>query len=548
MTTHHPSLSRGPADLIGGRWIQLGTGASIASINPAHPAHQVWSASPNVDHVHAAVASARAALPAWIHAGRERRIGVLRRYQQVCKARQQQIAELICDETGKVMWEAKGEAGLLGSKVDITLESPIVDAKPNPAAAMSRVSDFDFKLTDSRAARAYFRPHGVMAVLGPFNFPAHLPNGHIVPALAMGNTIVLKPSDKTPAVGQLLGELFQQALDEEGFTGLGIVNVVQGAAPSAKALAAHNDIDGVLFTGSWPVGRAIMQANLNNPGRILALEMGGNNAAVVMPDADLRQAAIEISRCAFNTTGQRCTSTRRAIIHRDVADKLIPAICKAATNLVVGDPRSQHPVFMGPIIREPARRAVFDFQNALAQAGGEVLVESTPLEVGRPDGGRSEGFYVTPSVVRVPRFTNTPGPSTHGSPGEGVLPQHLNDPGCDEELFGPLLRISTTDSLEDALDQANATRYGLVAAIFTKDQAAADRFLIEARAGCVNVNTGTAGASSRLPFGGLGLSGNHRPAGCFSLDYCAFPTAAMLESGPVALIAEGMRFEDTWLR
>jgi succinylglutamic semialdehyde dehydrogenase len=549
MTTH-PSLSRSPADLIGGRWIELAPGSTgaVTSINPAHPGRQVWSAVPIIDHVQAAVAAARAALPAWISAGRDRRIGVLRRYQQVCKARQHQVAELICDETGKAMWEARAEAGLLASKVDITLEAPLVDGKPNAAAALSRVTDFDFKLTDSRSARAYFRPHGVMGVLGPFNFPAHLPNGHIVPALAMGNTVVLKPSDKTPAVGQLLGELFQQALDEEGFTGLGVVNVVQGATPSARALSSHDGIDGVLFTGSWPVGRSILQANLDRPGRILALEMGGSNGAVVMPDADLRQAAIEIARCAFNTTGQRCTSTRRAIIHRDVADKLIPAICKAATNLVIGDPRSQHSVFMGPIIRENARTAVFDFQSALARAGGEVLVQSTPLDVGHStQGTNSDGFYVTPSVVRVPRFTLTPGPSTHGSPGEGVVPQRLDDPGCDEELFGPLLRISVTDSLDDAIEQANATRFGLVAAIFTRSKAAADRFLLEARAGCVNVNTGTAGASSRLPFGGLGLSGNHRPAGSFSLDYCAFPTAAMLESGPAATIAEGMRFEDAWL-
>jgi succinylglutamic semialdehyde dehydrogenase len=551
MTTHHPSLSRGPADLIAGRWIALNTSdatsaSAVSSINPAHPDRTVWSAIPVQAHIDDAVVAAREALPRWIRAGRDKRISVLRRFQAICKARQAALAELICDETGKAMWEARAEASLLGSKVDITLESPVVDARPNPAAAMARVSDFDFKLTDTRTARAYFRPHGVMGVLGPFNFPAHLPNGHIVPALAMGNTVVFKPSDKTPAVGQLLAEFFQQALDEEGFAGLGIVNLVHGAVPAAKTLVAHDDLDGILFTGSWPVGRAIMQANLSRPGRILALEMGGNNAAVVMPDADLRQAAIEIARCAFNTTGQRCTSTRRAIIHKDVADRLIPAICKAATNIIVGDPRSSTPVFMGPIIRETARRAAFDFQFALAKAGGDVLVESTPLTTGAA--AASDGFYLTPSVVRVDRFTLTPGPSTHGSPGEGVVHQHITDPGCDEELFGPLLRISVTDGLDDAIEQANATRYGLVASIFTKDAAAAERFLFDARAGCVNVNTGTAGASSRLPFGGLGLSGNHRPAGSFSLDYCAFPTAAMLESGPAATLAEGMRFEDTWIR
>lgn len=490
----------------------------IVSRNPAKPAEVLWSASSKIDHVDAAVAAARAALPTWSRWPIAKRVEVLKTYKSLCEKHADAMAGLICDETGKAMWDSKQEASILAGKVDITL-----DATPQ-IGPMSRVSGFETPLAATRTGKCWFRPHGVMAVVGPYNFPAHLPNGHIVPALAMGNTVVLKPSDKAPAVGQFLIELFQEALDAHGAP-VGVVNLVHGAADVAGKLVAHADIDGILFTGSWAVGRRIMQANLDHPGRILALEMGGNNAAVVMPDADLKQAAIECARSAFVTTGQRCTCTRRVIVHRAVADKLISAIAKAASNLIVGDPRAAHPVFMGPIINEGSRKAVLEFQDRCARGGGKVLVASRPVE------GPGGGWYVSPGMIEVSRFVA----AEDGSAGQ------------DLELFGPILRVSIVDTLDDAIAQANATRYGLAASIFTKDAATAGRFLAEARAGCINVNTGTAGASSKLPFGGLGLSGNHRPAGSFSLDYCAYPVAGMLETGATAMVPPGMKFEDSWV-
>lgn len=511
------TLRREPSDLVGGRWIPLG-GDSIRSVNPARPGETIWKGAPRVDHVGEAVAAARAAQPEWGAWPREKRFAALRRYAELCAARKDEIASLIADETGKVLWDAAGEAGALAAKVGITLDE-------SEHGGLRRVSGFELPLTDSRAGRTWFRPHGVMAVIAPFNFPAHLANGHMVPALAMGNTIVLKPSDKTPAVGQLLAELFDEALSESGAP-VGTVNLVQGGAEVARALTTHANIDGILFTGSWPVGRKILEANLDHPGRIVALEMGGNNPAVVMPDCDFRQAVVECARASFITTGQRCTCTRRIIVHRAIADRFIGALCKVATNVVIGDPKSDHPVFMGPIISDEARRAVLDAQEAFARAGGEVLVRSTAPET---DAG---GFYVSPGVMRVDRFTR----------------EREEGAGCDREVFGPLVRISVTDSLDDAIEQANATCFGLAASIFTTDRAGAERFLTEARAGCVNVNAGTAGASSKLPFGGLGFSGNHRPAGAFSLDYCAYPVAGMLESGDAAPVPLGMRVEEEWLR
>ncbi|RMH30487.1 MAG: aldehyde dehydrogenase family protein [Planctomycetota bacterium] len=507
-------LSHSPSNLIGDRWESI-EGSDIVSHNPAHPSKVVWSGREVPGDVDRAVSAARAALPAWSRAPVGTRVGVLRRFQEIAKARKDALDDLICEETGKAMWESTAEAGLISGKVDITLEE-------GPRSGRHRVDTFEFDLGGSKTARCHFKPHGVMAVVGPYNFPAHLPNGHIVPSLLMGNTVVFKPSDKAPGVGQMLIEMFDEALSGEGIPP-GVVNLVHGRADVASRLVTHDGVDGILFTGSWPVGRKILEANLERPGRIVALEMGGNNPAVVMPDADLYQAVVEVVRCAFNTTGQRCTSTRRLIVHEAVADRVLPAVVKAASSLVIGDPRSGDPVFMGPIISQQARDAVFDAQRRFARQGGRVILESTPIP-------GLDGWYLTPSVIVVDRFAI------------GV-----DDCGCDEEVFGPMLRVCVVKSLDEAIEQANATRYGLAASIFTADPGAQERFLAEARAGCVNINCGTAGASSKLPFGGLGFSGNHRPAGAFSLDYCAYPVATMIEGSDAATLAQGMRVDRSWV-
>ncbi|MCC6659702.1 MAG: aldehyde dehydrogenase family protein [Phycisphaerales bacterium] len=517
--TRHAALGRDPADLVGGQWVAAGGGeCEIISRNPSRPSEVVWRGASSPARAGEAVAAARAALHVWSRWSQEKRFAVLTRYRDLCVKHAARIAGLISDETGKVMWDAQGEAAALPAKVDITLDA-------GEHGPLRRVSGFGLPLSGTRTGRCWFRPHGVMAVLAPFNFPMHLANGHVVPALAMGNTVVLKPSDKTPATGQLLVELLDEALRAEGAPP-GVVNLVQGGADVAQALVDDDGVDGILFTGSWPIGRKILEANLDRPGRIVALEMGGNNAAVVMPDADLRQAAIECVRSAFATTGQRCTCTRRLAVHASIADRFIPAVVKAAAALTVGDPRT--PVFMGPVIGEAARQSVLQFQSSVRN--GDVLLASGA----RP----GDGWFLSPGVMQVGRFVT----------GGAAVALSGHDAGADVEVFGPMLRICIVNSLDDAIQQANATRYGLAASIFTKDAAAAERFLREARAGCVNVNAGTAGASSKLPFGGLGHSGNHRPAGSFSLDYCAYPVAGMIESGPAAQVPPGMTFDDGWLR
>lgn len=509
--------------LIGGEW-RTGDGGPLRSFNPAHPADQVFDGrEASAGQIVAAVGAARAAFLPWARMGFEKRAAILRRFASIAIARVDELARVIQSETGKTTWDSKAEAQLIGAKVEITLEQ----GPQFPHAALNRVTPFDLPLGGTKIGRCSFRPHGVMAVVGPFNFPAHLPNGHIVPALLMGNTVIFKPSDKTPAVGALLAELFDEALRETGGP-KGVMNLIQGGGAVASALvAAASDIDGVLFTGSWSVGRRIMEANLDRPGRILALEMGGNNAATIMADADLVQAVVECVRCAFITSGQRCTCTRRVLVQRAVADRVIPAIVRATQELAVGDPASTTPVFMGPLISEQAAAMVLDAQDAMSKGGANVLLPCRRLS------DSSGGWYVSPGVVRVEAFD--------------TASDFSESPGADVEVFGPLLRIMVVEDLAEAIRVTNATRFGLAASIFAKDADAVARFSTEVRAGCINVNTGTAGASSKLPFGGLGLSGNHRPAGAFSLDYSAYPVAGMIESGDAKTLSPGMKFDASWV-
>ena len=492
-----------------GNWIDgqpvATPGDAIRSFDPADPERLIWSASPEPAHVHDAVSAARAALPAWAARSLDERVDALRSWQSVARGNAGRLADLICDEMGKTMGEARFEANAIAGKVDITLDR----------ISLSRVTDYEVAVNETRSGACHFRPHGVMAVIGPFNFPAHLPNGQFVPALLMGNTVVFKPSEKTPAVGQLLGELMHEALTAVDAPS-GVFNVVQGGGDVAADLVGHDGIDGILFTGSWPVGRRILEANLDRPGRIVALEMGGNNPAVVMDDASFDQAVIECARGAFATTGQRCTCTRRIIVQSGIADRFIPALGRVASTLLVGPGRSDEPVFMGPLVTDDARQAVLDAQARLGSGGGRLLVPCSPLD--RP------GNFLTAGVIEVDRF----------------------DLGDDCEVFGPLVQVSIVDDLEGAIEQANATRFGLAASIFTASEDAFAAFRTGVRAGCINHNTGTAGASSKLPFGGLGISGNHRPAAAFAADFCAYPLASMVETSTGAAVPAGMLGPEHW--
>jgi succinylglutamic semialdehyde dehydrogenase len=491
------------ADFIGGAWVTLpqAGGHLIESTNPARPNDRIWRACAEPTHVDHAVAAARSALPSWSARPQEERAACLKSFAERAANAVPDMAALITREVGKTLAESTLEAKLLADKVAITLEP----------ASLARVTEFTVPAGPTRQGHCRFKPFGVMAVIGPFNFPAHLPNGHIVPALLLGNTVVFKPSEKAPAVGQMLAELIGSSVPP------GVFNVVQGPGSTAAALTAHNDIDGILFTGSWPVGRSILQANLDNPGRMIALEMGGSNPAVVLADADLKLAVTECARAAFATTGQRCTCTRRIIVEEGIAERFVPAFVRAAASIVVGPGDSTEPVFMGPLISHAAREAVLAFQRQSIAHGARPLLRAEAVApVQAP-----EGWFISPGVLQVDRF----------------------ELETDCEVFGPLVQIAVARNLDDAIVQANASQFGLAAAIFTRSQASFERFFRGCKSGCINWNTGTAGASSKLPFGGLGKSGNLRPAAAFSVDYCALPIASMVEQGHQVAVPPGMTVE-----
>ncbi|MCH2132275.1 MAG: aldehyde dehydrogenase family protein [Phycisphaerales bacterium] len=490
-----------PVDVIGGSTRSI-PGDELVSIDPAYPDRVLWSGSPVVGHIDEAVVAARAAFGEWASCSIEDRADFLRRWRDVTAAHVDEMADLIAREVGKTPAEARIEATALGGKVDLTLD----------AAVSGRIDDWTADAGPGREGRCRYRPHGVMAVIGPFNFPAHLPNGQFVPALLAGNTVVFKPSEYTPAVGQRIGELMLEA-------GLppGVFNVVQAGPEGSRRLCTCDDVNGVLFTGSWAVGRSILEDNIDTPGRIVALELGGNNPAIVHADADVRQAVIECVRASFATTGQRCTCTRRIMVHQDVADSFLAAFCTAATTLQLGAHDDPAPAFMGPLISSDARARVLESQRQLVNAGGNVLVPA--VETPR------EGWFLSAGVVEVDEF----------------------DMDHDEEIFGPLVQVCIVPNLDEAIEQARRTRYGLAASVFTRDRAVFDRCFAEIPTGCLNWNVGTAGASSRLPFGGVGQSGNHRPAAALAIDACAYPVASLLQEGPEIEPPAGMTWKDEWL-
>jgi len=490
-------LKHSPSDFIDGAFRAL-SGDGIVTRDPANPASTVWQGTPVPGHAEEAVAAARRALPAWSALSLAERRAHLERWRETCVKHAARLAAAISREVGKVKWEAELEAKIVAEKVTITLEDRV----------LARVAGFEVAAGPGKTGICSFRPHGVMSVLGPYNFPAHLPNGHIVPALLLGNTIVFKPSEKGASVGQLMAELAHEA----GFPA-GVFNVVQGGGAIASRLATHPGVDGVLFTGSFPVGRRILEANLDTPGRLVALEMGGSNPAVVTAKADLRRAAIECARAAFATTGQRCTCTRRIIVEDSVADRFIPAVLRLASNLVIAAADDGVPAFMGPLVTAEARDGVLRAQAALA-ARGRLLLEASPLD--------RAGFFLSPGAVEVDRFERVPN---------------------EDEIFGPFVQFARARGLDDAIAQANATHFGLAASLFSQDESEWRSFFAGCRAGCLNWNTGTAGASSKLPFGGLGRSGNHRPAGAFAVDACAYPVATMVDTAELA-IPQGMRVDE----
>lgn len=470
---------------INGSW-RAGRGARFESANPLR-GEVLWrGAAAEESDVDDACAAARHAFGPWYRSGLEARAETVRRFGAALAARTAQIARTMALETGKALWDCEQELAAAINKIEISIR------------ALHERAGFDSVEQDGGTRELRHKPHGVVAVLGPFNFPIHLPNGHIVPALLAGNTVVFKPSELAPACAAHYIDCWREAgLDP------GVLNAVNGARDTGGVLADNPGIDGLFFTGSAFAGESIHRRFAGVTGKILALELGGNNPLVVDDTAHIDGAVLVIVQSAYITAGQRCTCARRLIVvdspaNRRLIDRLVGVIDK----LAVGDPLGAPQPFYGALISPAAAAKIQEFQAHLVELGGAVIRPCEPTDAG--------AACLRPGLVDVTAARNVP----------------------DEEAFGPLLQLQWVDDLDHAIAEANRTRFGLSAGILCDDVKRWDRFLVESRAGVVNRNLPLTGASSALPFGGIGASGNLRPGAFYAADYCAFPVASMTRPAP----------------
>ncbi|MEO9601021.1 succinylglutamate-semialdehyde dehydrogenase [Parasphingorhabdus sp.] len=446
----------------------------------------------------AAIIKAREAWPAWAATSVVNRVEAVQRYAACIRADAENLAELISRETGKPLWEARTEVDSVVKKIDISVD-----------AFAQRTPQRQLPSQGNMRAALRHKPLGVLAVLGPYNFPAHLPNGHIVPALIAGNTIVFKPSEKTPAVGQYLIDAFAKAKLPTG-----VVNIVHGGPKIGKQLTTNEDLDGVLFTGSARTGIALNRQYASRPDKMLALEMGGNNPIIAWDTDDIHSAATLIVQSAFLSAGQRCSAASRLIVKDTLYDPIVRQVKRITDRLIIDEPFAKPAPFMGPVIDNETADGLTESFLALMSHGGKPIKHMAKKIEGRP--------FLTPGIIDVTDLHERP----------------------DIELFGPILQVVRVGDFEEAIAEANNTRYGLSSALIGGTAEHYDKYWSNSRAGIVNWNKMTVGASSEAPFGGIGLSGNHRPSAYYAADYCAYPVVSLEAEQAKASIGIGLKDED----
>jgi succinylglutamic semialdehyde dehydrogenase len=471
-------------------------GNILTSYNPAN-GEKIWQgAMADGAMVEKAVAKSRIAFNQWKLTSLEERISLLKNYEKLLHENRTKIADLIALENGKVYREANAEAGALISKIAISIDS------------YHKRSGFEQSAMDGGVQRVLsHRPHGVMAVFSPYNFPMHLANGHIVPCLLAGNVVLLKPSEETPACGELLVSL----LHEAGFAP-DVVQLLQGGREVGIALTNNKEIDGILFTGSYATGQKIHQALAGRPETMLALEMGGNNPLIVTNAHDAEAAASIIIDSAFASTGQRCTCARRLILVNSASSKAVLEATLAMTQrITIGAPKETPEPYMSCMINNVQADNVLQGQEMLRQKGGRILLETKRLHAGLP-------------------FINA-----------GIIDTTNADRSDDLEIFGSLLQVIHVQNLDEAIEVANQTRYGLSAGLISDELADWDYVYPRLRAGLVNFNRPLTGAASTSPFGGVGVSGNHRPTATYAADYAAYPVSTLAQNEVTKLPLVGIK-------
>lgn len=468
---------------INGGWLnQEASGSLLISVNPATE-KTIWEGySANKETVDLAVSAAKAAFPAWSNLELPERVNYLEAFSEALLQNKYSLAEAISMSTGKPLWEAATEVTAMVNKIAISIEAFHVRCPSTQKQQTQSIS-----VISSRA-------HGVMAVLGPFNFPGHLPNGHIIPALLAGNTVVFKPSELAPLVAELTLKCWESSSLPHG-----VINMVQGGKETGQFLSEHPKIDGLLFTGSWKIGKHLSELMAKTPYKILALEMGGNNPLVIGTVSDLKIAAYLTVQSAFLTAGQRCTCARRLIIQKGKSgDMFIKTLVEIMKTIQIGAYTETPEPFMGPLISKQAADHLLNVQKSLIAAGAVPIVALSRIEKG--------GAFLSPGLIDVTNVANL----------------------ADEEYFGPFLQVIHVENFKEALEETNRSKYGLAAGLLSDSEEEFKAFYKSTRAGVINWNTPLTGASSAAPFGGIGQSGNHRPSAFYAADYCSYPIASLI--------------------
>ncbi len=472
-------MSSQQGNYIANEW-QDGKGSELISLNPATQATLWRGKVASKDQVTQAIIAAHIALAEWQQLTVDVRCQFLDKFAQTLAAQQAQLADVLSQETGKPLWEAKTEITAMINKLDVCK-----DAYAQRCKTLTKDMQGVTSITRHKA-------HGVVVVLGPFNFPGHLPNGHIIPALLAGNTVVFKPSELTPLFSIKMLECWQAAQLPKG-----VLNMVLGAGEIGQALIDDPTINGIFFTGSYNIGHKINTTSLNHPRRIVALEMGGNNPLIVHQPDNIDGAVYHTIQSAFITAGQRCTCARRLIVVKSsVGEQFVQRLIEVTKNLKIGSPSDKPEPFMGPVISNQAAEKILAQYNAILKFGAEVLLPLVRLQPELP--------FLSPSIIDVTDINIG-----------------------DEEIFGPLLRLTWVNDFDAAIKEANNTQYGLVAGLLCGDESLYQTFLQNINAGVVSWNRPTTGASSSAPFGGTGKSGNYRPSAYYAADYCAYPVASL---------------------
>jgi len=460
-------------------WVP-GKGKDFKSIDPAS-GEIIWEGNfVNSAQLNTALKSSSQAHRNWSQQSFAQRLKIIKKFYSLLEQNKETMGRLITNETGKVPVDAASEVGAALAK----LQNSVLAYQQRTGSQSKKLSSMTTSLQHSS--------HGVLSVIGPFNFPLHLPNGHITPALLAGNTIVFKPSEATPMVAEYMTLLWSQA-------GLpaGVITLVHGGKEVVRALCKHPLNKGILFTGSYSAGKQLSKIMADHPEKILVLELGGNNPIVVWSTRKINAAADLIFESAFISSGQRCTCARRLILpNTKDGKKILNRLKKKIQSLSY---KPSEALYYGPLISMAATERFLKFQDKLLSLGATSILKAKKVQ----------GSYnlVTPSLMST---------------------QDMPKP-YDEENFGPMLQVSFVDSFEQAIETANQTKYGLAASLLSDNDQLFDTFAQEVNAGVINFNSTTTGASGAFPFGGIGRSGNMRPAGFYAADYCAWPKASIIK-------------------